>query len=128
VENVRRIAEVAALMVDADLIVLVSFISPIRAERALARDLAVENEFCQVFVGTPLAVAEQRDPKGLHRRARRGELPNSTSIDSPYEEPERPEVRIDTTALTPETAADGCWRDCVRSASVERCPESGMFG
>jgi len=105
VENIRRIAEVAALMVDAGLIVLVSFISPFRAERALARELVAENEFCEVFVDTPLAVAEQRDPKGLYARARRGELPNFTGIDSPYEPPENPELRLDTTALGPEAAA-----------------------
>ncbi|HEX7307373.1 adenylyl-sulfate kinase [Lentzea sp.] len=105
VENIRRIAEVAALMVDAGLIVLVSFISPFRAERALARDLVGENEFCEVFVDTPLEVAERRDPKGLYRKARRGELPNFTGIDSPYEPPAEPEVRLDTTALSPEAAA-----------------------
>jgi bifunctional enzyme CysN/CysC len=106
VENIRRIAEVAALMVDAGLIVLVSFISPFRAERALARELVAENEFCEVFVDTPLEVAEQRDPKGLYRKARRGELANFTGIDSPYETPENPEVRLDTTALSPEAAAE----------------------
>ena len=106
VENIRRIAEVAALMVDAGLIVLVSFISPFRAERALARELVTENEFCEVFVDTPLAVAEERDPKGLYARARRGELANFTGIDSPYEPPENPEIRLDTTALSPEAAAE----------------------
>jgi bifunctional enzyme CysN/CysC len=105
VENIRRIAEVAALMVDAGLIVLVSFISPFRAERALARDLVAENEFCEVFVDTPLEVAEQRDPKGLYGKARRGELANFTGIDSPYEPPENPEIRLDTTALSAEAAA-----------------------
>ncbi|MCS7483547.1 adenylyl-sulfate kinase [Umezawaea endophytica] len=105
VENIRRIAEVAALMVDAGLIVLVSFISPFRTERALARDLVAEGEFCEVFVDTPLAVAEQRDPKGLYAKARRGELANFTGIDSPYEPPESPDVRLDTTALTPVEAA-----------------------
>ncbi|GHH54102.1 adenylyl-sulfate kinase [Lentzea cavernae] len=106
VENIRRIAEVAALMVDAGLIVLVSFISPFRAERALARDLVGDGEFCEVFVDTPLTVAEQRDPKGLYRKARRGELANFTGIDSPYEPPVEPEVRLDTTALSPQAAAD----------------------
>jgi bifunctional enzyme CysN/CysC len=105
VENIRRIAQVAALMVDAGLIVLVSFISPFQAERALARDLVADDEFCEVFVDTPLAVAEQRDPKGLYARARRGELANFTGIDSPYEPPEDPEIRLDTTALSPEEAA-----------------------
>ncbi|MDX8141223.1 adenylyl-sulfate kinase [Lentzea sp. BCCO 10_0061] len=106
VENIRRIAEVAALMVDAGLIVLVSFISPFRAERALARSLVGGDEFCEVFVDTPLAVAEQRDPKGLYRKARRGELANFTGIDSPYEPPLEPEVRLDTTTLSPQAAAD----------------------
>ncbi|MDX3662198.1 adenylyl-sulfate kinase [Streptomyces sp. ID05-26A] len=106
VENIRRIAEVAALMVDAGLIVLVSFISPFRAERALARDLVGEGEFCEVFVDTPLAVAEQRDPKGLYRKARSGELANFTGIDSPYEPPLDPEIRLDTTALRPQAAAE----------------------
>jgi bifunctional enzyme CysN/CysC len=105
VENIRRVAEVAALMVDAGLIVLVSFISPFRAERALARDLLEPGEFCEVYVDTPLEVAEQRDPKGLYAKARRGELANFTGIDSPYEPPEHPEVRVDTTALSPEEAA-----------------------
>ncbi|MFI6099374.1 adenylyl-sulfate kinase [Lentzea sp. NPDC051213] len=105
VENIRRIAEVAALMVDAGLIVLVSFISPFRAERALARELVAANEFCEVFVDTPLSVAEQRDPKGLYAKARRGELAHFTGIDSPYEPPENPEVRLDTTVLSAEAAA-----------------------
>jgi bifunctional enzyme CysN/CysC len=106
VENVRRVAEVAGLMVQAGLIVLVSFISPFRAERALARGIVAEDEFCEVFVDTPLAVAERRDPKGLYAKARRGELPNFTGIDSPYERPEHPELRIDTTELSPAAAAD----------------------
>jgi bifunctional enzyme CysN/CysC len=106
VENIRRVAEVARLMVDAGLIVLVSFISPFRAERRMARALLEPGEFCEVFVQVPLSVAETRDPKGLYRKARRGELKNFTGIDSPYEEPERPEVRVDTTHLTPEHAAD----------------------
>jgi bifunctional enzyme CysN/CysC len=105
VENIRRVAEVAGLMVDAGLVVLVSFISPFRAERALARGILAEDEFCEVYVDTPLTVAEQRDPKGLYAKARRGELPNFTGIDSPYEPPEHPELRLDTTTLTPEEAA-----------------------
>jgi bifunctional enzyme CysN/CysC len=79
-------------MVDAGLIVLVSFISPFRSERRLARDLLEEREFCEVFVDTPLSVAEHRDPKGLYEKARRGELANFTGIDSPYEPPMHPEV------------------------------------
>jgi bifunctional enzyme CysN/CysC len=106
VENIRRIAEVARLMVDAGLVVLVSFISPFRAERQLARERVEAGEFVEVFVDTPLAVAEQRDPKGLYAKARAGQLRNFTGIESPYEAPERPEVRIDTTATTPEVAAD----------------------
>jgi bifunctional enzyme CysN/CysC len=105
VENIRRVAEVAKLMVDAGLIVLVSFISPFRAERALARARVDEGEFIEVHVDTPLAVAEQRDPKGLYKKARRGELKNFTGIDSPYEAPETPEVRIDTTMVSQEAAA-----------------------
>jgi bifunctional enzyme CysN/CysC len=106
VENIRRIAEVARLMVDAGLVVLVSFISPFRAERDLARSRVDEGEFVEVYVDTPLSVAEQRDPKGLYAKARAGELQNFTGIDSPYEAPERPEVRVDTTSMTPEDAAD----------------------
>jgi bifunctional enzyme CysN/CysC len=105
VENIRRVAEVAKLMVDAGLIVLVSFISPFRAERRLARGLVAPGEFCEVFVDTPLEVAEQRDRKGLYRKARVGELKNFTGIDSPYETPEHPEVKIDTVATPPEQAA-----------------------
>ena len=106
VENIRRVAEVARLMLDAGLVVLVSFISPFRSERDMARALAAEGEFVEVFIDTPLDVAEQRDPKGLYRKARRGELRNFTGIDSPYEPPERPEIRIDTTADTAAEAAE----------------------
>jgi bifunctional enzyme CysN/CysC len=106
VENIRRIAEVSRLMVDAGLIVLVSFISPFRSERRMARDLLQPDEFFEVFVDTPLAIAETRDPKGLYKKARRGELRNFTGVDSPYEEPEHPDMRIDTTRLTPEQAAE----------------------
>jgi bifunctional enzyme CysN/CysC len=106
VENIRRVAEVARLMVDAGLIVLVSFISPFRSERRMARDLVAEGEFIEVFVDTPLAEAEKRDVKGLYKKARRGELKNFTGIDSPYEAPEHPEIRIDTTTTTPDEAVD----------------------
>jgi bifunctional enzyme CysN/CysC len=105
VENIRRVAEVARLMVDAGLIVLVSFISPFRSERELARSLFADDEFIEVFVDTPLAVAEARDPKGLYKKARSGQLPNFTGIDSPYEPPENPELRISTIDLGPEHAA-----------------------
>ena len=106
VENFRRVGEVAALMVDAGLIVLTAFISPFRAERGMARSLVEEGEFVEVFVDTPLEVAEQRDVKGLYKKARRGELKNFTGIDSPYEAPEEPEIRLDTTRLSLEAAAE----------------------
>ena len=106
VENVRRVGEVAKLMLDAGLIVATAFISPFRSERALARSLVEEGEFIEIHVDTPLAVAEERDVKGLYKKARRGELANFTGIDSPYEVPEAPELRIDTTAMTSEQAAD----------------------
>ena len=106
VENIRRVSEVARLMVDAGLIVLVSFISPFRAERGAARALFGEGEFLEVFVDTSLAEAERRDVKGLYGKARRGELKNFTGIDSPYEAPETPELRIDTQQMSAEQAAD----------------------
>jgi len=106
VENIRRVAEVARLMVEAGLIVLVSFISPFRAERRMARELVGAGEFHEVFVDTPINVAEQRDTKGLYKKARRGELKNFTGIDSPYERPEHPEIKIDTTTMSPEVAAE----------------------
>jgi len=106
VENIRRVAEVSKLMVDAGLIVLVSFISPFRAERRMARDLMEDGDFVEVYVATPLAVAEQRDVKGLYAKARAGELKNFTGIDSPYEEPEHAEITVDTTTLSPEQAAE----------------------
>ena len=105
VENIRRVGEVARLMTDAGLIVLVSFISPFRSERQMARELVPEGEFLEVFIDTPLAVAEGRDPKGLYKKARRGEIKHFTGISSPYEAPDHPEIRLDTTALTPEAAA-----------------------
>jgi bifunctional enzyme CysN/CysC len=106
VENIRRVAEVARLMADAGLIVLVSFISPFRAERDMARALMPAGEFMEVFVDTPLAVAEARDVKGLYAKARRGELPNFTGIDSPYEEPLTPEIRVDTNSMSAGEAAE----------------------
>ena len=106
VENLRRVAEVAKLMTDAGLIVLVSFISPFRAERDSARALFDEGEFIEVFVDTPLAVAEERDVKGLYAKARRGALPNFTGIDSPYEAPESPEMRLDTTSDSADVLAE----------------------
>ena len=106
VENIRRVGEVARLMLDAGLMVLTAFISPFRSERRMARSLVEDGEFLEVHVSTPLAVAEERDPKGLYRKARRGELRNFTGIDSPYEEPESPELRVDTAECTPDEAAD----------------------
>ncbi|GAB0114265.1 sulfate adenylyltransferase subunit CysN [Acidisoma sp. C75] len=105
VENIRRVGEVARLMTDAGLIVLVSFISPFRSERQMARELLPEGEFLEVFIDTPLKVAEERDPKGLYKKARAGQIKNFTGISSPYEPPEAPEIRIDTTSLSPEQAA-----------------------
>ena len=106
VENIRRVAEVSKLMVDAGLIVLVSFISPFRAERRMARDLLGDGEFVEVHVDTPLAVAEARDVKGLYKKARAGQLKNFTGIDSPYEAPETPEIVVDTTTMSPDQAAE----------------------
>ena len=106
IENIRRVGEVAKLMADAGLIVLTAFISPFRAERELVRAMLPAGEFVEVFVDTPLSVAEERDVKGLYKKARAGELKNFTGIDSPYERPESPEIRIDTTAMTPEAAAE----------------------
>jgi len=106
VENIRRIGEVAKLMVDSGLIVLTAFISPFRSERAVARGLVDDGEFMEVFVETPLSVAESRDPKGLYKKARRGELKNFTGIDSPYEPPEKPEILVDTSAMSAEQAAE----------------------
>ena len=106
VENIRRVAEVAHLMVDAGLIVITAFISPFRAERVMARSLVGEGEFIEVHVDTPLDVVEQRDVKGLYKKARRGELRNFTGIDSPYEAPESPELRVNTATCTAEQAAD----------------------
>jgi len=106
VENIRRIAEVAKLMVDSGLIVLTAFISPYRAERGMARQLLEEGEFIEVHVDTPLEVAEARDAKGLYRKARRGELKNFTGIDAPYEAPRLPELRINTVDCTADEAAE----------------------
>ena len=105
-ENIRRVAETARLMIDAGLIVLAAFISPFRAERRMVRELFDDGEFVEIFVDAPLAVAEKRDPKGLYAKARDGRIPNFTGIGSPYEPPVAPEIRIDTTRLTAEHAAE----------------------
>ncbi len=118
VENIRRVAEVAKLMVDAGLIVLVSFISPFRSERRMARALVEPGEFFEIHVDTSLAAAEARDVKGLYKKARRGELKNFTGIDSPYEPPEAPEVHLDTALLPPEEAA---------SQVIARLREAGII-
>jgi bifunctional enzyme CysN/CysC len=105
IENIRRIGEVARLMTDAGLIVLTAFISPFRAERQMVRDMLEEGEFVEIFVDTPLSVAEERDVKGLYKKARSGELKNFTGIDSPYEAPDNPEIRVNTVDMSPEEAA-----------------------
>ena len=106
VENIRRVAEVAKLMVDAGLIVLVSFISPFRSERRMARELFAEGEFLEIFVDTPIEECEKRDVKGLYAKARKGDLKNFTGIDSPYEAPDAPELRLPTTHLSAEVCVD----------------------
>ncbi len=106
IENIRRVGEVAKLMADAGLIVITAFISPFRAEREMVRAMIPEGEFFEIFIDTPLAEAEKRDVKGLYKKARSGELKNFTGIDSPYEAPEGPEIRIDTTKMDAEAAAD----------------------
>jgi bifunctional enzyme CysN/CysC len=106
IENIRRITEVAHLMVDAGIVVLTAFISPFRAERRSARARFAEGEFIEVFMDTPLEVAEKRDVKGLYQKARRGEIPNFTGIDSPYEEPLEAEFKLSTEATTPEELAE----------------------
>ncbi len=116
VENIRRVGEVAKLMTDAGLIVLVSFISPFRAERRMVRELMADGEFVEIFVDTPIAECERRDVKGLYAKARAGNLKNFTGIDSPYEPPEAPEIRIDTTALSAEDAAERIVRAIVEES------------
>jgi bifunctional enzyme CysN/CysC len=105
VENIRRVGEVAKLMTDAGLIVITAFISPFRAERDMVRAMMAPGEFVEIHIDTPLAEAERRDVKGLYAKAREGKLKNFTGIDSPYEAPADPDIRIDTTAMTPEQAA-----------------------
>jgi bifunctional enzyme CysN/CysC len=119
VENIRRVAETARLFVDAGLIVLVSFISPFRSERRVARELVQPGEFFEVYVDTPLEVCMARDPKGLYKRAQAGEIRNFTGLDSPYEAPEAAEIHVNTVDLTPEAAAD---------LIIERLKESRLIG
>ena len=106
IENIRRIGEVAKLMADAGLIVLTAFISPFRTERDMVRAMLPEGEFIEIFVDTPLAVAEARDVKGLYKKARSGQLKNFTGIDSPYEPPHTPDITVNTVAMSPAEAAE----------------------
>jgi bifunctional enzyme CysN/CysC len=106
IENIRRVGEVARLMTDAGLIVITAFISPFRAERQMVREMMEPGEFWEIHIDTALAEAERRDVKGLYKKARAGQLANFTGIDSPYEAPESPEIRVDTSAMTAEAAAD----------------------
>jgi len=122
VENIRRVAEVARLMADAGLIVLSAFISPFRSERHMARRLLPEGDFLEVFVDTPLAVAEARDPKGLYRKARRGELANFTGIDSPYERPEGAELTLDAARHSAEESAARVIEEMRARGLLEREP------
>jgi bifunctional enzyme CysN/CysC len=120
VENIRRVGEVARLMVDAGLIVICSFISPFASERRSVRCLVEPYEFIEVFVDASLEVAERRDDKGLYRKARQGELVNFTGIDSPYERPEKPEVHLDTEVLTPDECAERVIEALISAAIIER--------
>ena len=106
IENIRRVGEVAKLMAEAGLIVICSFISPFRAERRMVRELTGPTAFLEVFVDTPLEECMRRDPKGLYEKARAGRLPHFTGLDSPYEVPEAPEIRMTTIGVAPETAAE----------------------
>jgi bifunctional enzyme CysN/CysC len=106
VENIRRVGEVTKLMVDSGLICITAFISPFESERRMIRSLVQEGEFIEIFVDTPLSICEERDVKGLYAKARSGQLPNFTGISSPFENPQNPEIRIDTTISSPESAAD----------------------
>jgi adenylyl-sulfate kinase len=119
IENARRVTEVARLMMDAGLVVIAALISPFSAERQAARERFAPGEFMEVFVDAPLAVCEQRDPKGLYKRARRGEIPEFTGIDSRYEPPVRPDVRIDSTSSTPRQAAEALLAAMIRSGFIK---------
>jgi bifunctional enzyme CysN/CysC len=119
IENIRRVSEVARLLVDAGLIAIVSFISPYRAQRDHARLLFESREFLEIFVDTPLPECERRDPKGLYAKARRGELKNFTGIDSPYEPPLSPEVHLQTTLQTPNECVDCIYRLLIRQFPLD---------
>jgi bifunctional enzyme CysN/CysC len=120
VENIRRVAEVARLMTDAGLIVLTSFISPFRAERRLAREIAMAGEFFEIYVETTLEAAIARDPKGLYKRALAGEIKNFTGVDQPYEPPENPELVLDTAGASPEALADRVIADLEARGHIAR--------
>ena len=125
-ENVRRMAEVAGLMYDAGLITLAACISPFKAERDFARSLVPAGKFVEVFVDTPLALCEQRDNKGLYRRARAGEIANFTGIDSPFECPDAPEIAINTSGCTPGECVDNIVDYlCARRLISEGWPDAG---
>lgn len=125
VENIRRVAEVAKLMADAGLIVIVSFISPFRAERRMARELMEDGEFVEVFVDTPFEECVRRDPKGLYARALKGEIRNFTGVDSPYEAPENPEIRLQTTNRSPEEMVEIVEKWLIERDRAEDLYESG---
>jgi bifunctional enzyme CysN/CysC len=127
VENIRRVAEVARLMADAGLIVLVSFISPFRSERQMARDLMPPGEFFEIYVSTPLAVCEQRDPKGLYRKARAGLLKNFTGIDSSYEAPENPEIVVDATSTLADELAEQIVRRILGEESFKQLQDGSLW-
>jgi bifunctional enzyme CysN/CysC len=116
VENIRRVSEVARLMVDAGLIVIVSFISPFRSERQMARGMVRPGEFIEVFVDAPLEVCEARDPKGLYRKARRQEIPNFTGISSPYEPPQNAEIHLESSKHSVEDAVEEIFAYLERNA------------
>jgi len=128
VENIRRVAEVAKLMADAGLIVLVSFISPFRAERRLARELMEEGEFAEVFVDTPFEECARRDPKGLYARALKGEIKNFTGVDSPYEAPENPEIHLETLGRSPEEMVEALehWLEEREIGDEQRSSDEGI--
>ena len=130
VENIRRVGEVAKLMGDAGLIVICAFISPFRADRQLAREIAGSHEFIEVFIDTPIGECIRRDPKGLYAKAQAGAIPNFTGIDSPYEPPENPELRLDTTATDPDALADHILAELRRRAVLDavmgRLPDLGQ--
>ena len=123
VENIRRVAEAARLFVDAGVMVLVSFISPFRSERDMAREMLEEGEFYEVYVNTPLEVCEARDPKGLYKKARAGQLQNFTGIDSAYETPENPEITVNTAETQPEELAEEIVRTILGDDFVYEIPD-----